>query len=229
MTTSCTRALCLAVFLLASLPAAGQDVLGQFLQTGVSLNYPVAPTYSHNFSLSQRYSFLDPVLETRGIRHLELAHFSSFKWGASRSFGIGILYRFREWFDGSRADELRITEQLNFVSEGGVVRTGHRLRAEQRIFSDIIRYRFRYRLALDGPLQGQSLNLKELYWVGTLEGLFSAGEALRPLYGIRPSAYIGYLASEQFRIQIGAEYRQEDLGRNNIPILFFLTSLILNL
>jgi hypothetical protein len=103
------------------------------------------------------------------------------------------------------------------------------LRAEQRIFSDIIRYRFRYRLALDGPLQGQSLNLKELYWVGTLEGLFSTGEALRPSYGIRPSVYIGYLASEQFRIQIGAEYRQEDLGRNNIPILFFFTSLILNL
>lgn len=226
---SCIRALWLVCLFLTTLPAVAQDVLGQFLQTGVSLNYPVAPTYSHNLSISQRYGFLDPILETRGVRHLEVAHFSNFKWGASRSFGIGVLYRFRELFDDSRMDELRVTEQLNFVSGDDVLRVGHRIRAEQRFSSGITRYRFRYRLALDGPLQGQTLNPREWYWVGTLEGQFSVGKGLRPIYGLRPAAFVGYLASEQLRIQIGAEYRQEDLGRTNIPILFFFTSLILNL
>ncbi len=226
---SCIRALWLVCLFLTSLPVVAQDVLGQFLQTGISLNYPVTPTYSHNLSISQRYSFRDPILETQGVRHLELAHFSNFKWGASRSFGVGVLYRFREWFDDSRMDELRLTEQLNFVSDGNVLRAGHRFRAEQRFSSSTTRYRFRYRFALDGPFQGQTLNLKEWYWVGTLEGLFAIGTGFRPLYGLRPAVHFGYLASEQLRLQIGAEYRQEDLGRTNIAVLFFFTSLVLNL
>jgi hypothetical protein len=206
-----------------------QEDLSLILQPTVSFNYPVSPTYFHNFSVSQRVSYLNLGQETMAIRNIDLSHFSDFKWGIQRSFGLGILYRFREAFEGENTDELRLTQQFNFVSRNHALRFGHRLRSEQRFFPSQTLHRFRYRFAMDGPLQGKKLDSGELYWIGGLEGLLLVGKGISPTYSLRTSGWLGYLATKVIKIQVGGEYRMVNLGKSNLPFLFLLTSLVITL
>lgn len=207
----------------------GQEDLSFLLQPTVSLNYPVLPTYYHNFSIAQRVSYLSLGEETLAIRNIDLSHFSNFKWGVNRSVGLGVLYRFREAFEGESTNELRLTQQFNVVSRNHSLRYGHRLRSEQRIFSSETLHRFRYRFAVDGPLQGEKLDPGELYWIGGLEGLLTVGKGIGPIYSLRTSGWLGYLANAAIKIQIGGEYRIVNLWEDNRPFLFLLTSLVITL
>ena len=217
------------LLLVTGLPGWCQEDLSLLLQPRVSLNYPVSASYNHNFSIAQRISYLNLGEENITTRHVDLTHFSTFKWGIHKSLGFGILYRLREAFEGENTDELRLTQQLNFVARSHSLRFGHRFRTEQRIFSFETLHRFRYRFAVDGPIQGKKLDPGELYWIGSLEGLLTAGKGLRPIYSLRTSGWVGYLASRTFKIQVGSEYRIASLWKGNRPVLFLLTSLVFNL
>ena len=226
---SCIRR-CWVLILAVTGPAGwAQEDLSLLLQPSVSLNYPVTTTYSHNFSLAQRVSYLNLGEENITIRHMDLSHFSSVKWGVNRSLGLGILYRFREVFEDQSTNELRLTQQVNFVSRGQSLRFGHRLRTEQRLFPDLTLHRFRYRFAVDGPLQGKKLDPGEPYWIGGLEGLLMVGKGLEPVYSLRTSGWFGYLVSDLIRIQVGGEYRILGIWDSYRPFLFLLTSLVFNL
>lgn len=207
----------------------GQDDLIGFLQPQISLNYSLSPTYAHNFSFAQRALFLNPSDSGIGTIHLDLAHFSNFKLPRQRSIGLGIMYRLREPFDGPGQNELRLTQQFNLIHRKYSIRFGHRLRTEQRILPSRTVYRFRYRFAADGPVQGEKLDPGELYWLGNLEALNSVGKGIRPVYGLRASAWLGYLANTTAKIQVGTEYRRVGLWLEGRPVLFLLSSLILNL
>ncbi len=219
------RALCLLWYMGPVLLLAQEDFTG-YLEPALALNYQVTPTYSHNFSFSPRIYFRQEGETGLRTRHMDLRHFSSVSWGPDGSVGFGILYRFRDNFEPSREDELRLTQQVNFTSRPGVVRMGHRLRAQQRIQPSRTVHRFRYRFALDGPLEGDKLDVGEAYWIGSLESLLSVGKGIKPQHDIRATSWVGYLWSEGLKIQGGAQYRQEDYTGNSTPVLFFLTSLI---
>ncbi len=207
---------------------AQEDLLG-FLQPQISVNYSLTPVYSHNFSVTQRVFFLNVPQNSIPTRHVDLAHFSNFKVDGNRSLGLGIMYRFREPFEGTDINELRLTQQANITSRLRAMRLGHRFRTEQRIFPTRTVHRFRYRFSADGPLQGEKLDPRELYWVGNLESLVSVGKGIRPVYGLRAGAWIGFLANNTTRIQIGTEYRRVGLWMEGRPVLFLHSSLILNL
>jgi len=207
----------------------GQEDLSLLLQPTISFNYSVSPTYFHNFSVAQRVSYLSLGQENLEVRNIDLSHFSNFKWGVNRSVGLGILYRFREAFEGENTDELRLTQQLNLVSRNHSLRYGHRLRSEQRFFSTETLHRFRYRFAVDGPLQGKKLDPGELYWIGGLEGILTVGKGTGPIYSLRTGGWLGYLATKVLKIQVGGEYRIVDLWDGNRPFLFLLTSLVITL
>jgi hypothetical protein len=174
-------------------------------------------------------SYLNFGEQTLAVRNLDLSHFSTFRWRVNRSLGLGILYRFREAFEGESTDEVRLTQQFNFVTRANSLRFGHRLRTEQRIFPSMTLHRFRYRFALDGPLQGKKLDPGELYWIGSVEGLLTAGKGLQPIYSLRTSGWLGYLANAAIKVQVGGEYRVVNLWKGNRPFLFLLTSLVINL
>jgi hypothetical protein len=220
---------CLLFVFLAPSPGFTQEDLTGFLQPQVSLNYSLTPAYSHNFSVTQRVFFLNIPQTSIPTRHIDLAHFSNFKLHGDRSIGLGIMYRFREPFEGTDINELRLTEQANITSRLRVVRLGHRVRAEQRIFPLRTIHRFRYRFSADGPLQGEKLDHRELYWIGNLESLLSVGSGIRPVYGLRAGAWIGFLANASTRIQIGTEYRRVGPWLEGRPVLFLHSSLIVNL
>jgi len=226
---SCIRRYWVFIMVITGPAALAQEDLSLLLQPRVSLNYPVSGTYSHNFSLAHRISYLNLGEENITTRHIDLSHFSTVKWGVNRSLGLGILYRFREVFEDQDANELRLTQQVNFISHGHRLRFGHRLRSEQRLFSELTFHRLRYRFAMDAPLQGKKLDPGELYWIGGLEGLLTTGKGLKPVYSLRTSGWLGYLANDLIKIQVGGEYRIVELWKGNRPFLFLLTSLVFSL
>lgn len=229
MTMFFIRRYCLLFLLISGLIGWSQEDLSLLLQPKVSLNYAISATYFHNFSVAQRVSYLNLGEETLAVQNLDLSHFSTFKWGVHRSLGLGILYRFREAFEGESSDEVRLTQQFNFVTRANSLRFGHRLRTEQRLLPSQTLHRFRYRFSLDGPLQGKKLDPGELYWIGSLEGLLTAGKGLPPIYSLRTSGWLGYLANSTIKVQVGGEYRVVNLWEDNRPFLFLLTSLVINL
>ncbi|MGF1559494.1 MAG: DUF2490 domain-containing protein [Flavobacteriaceae bacterium] len=222
------KAVCFSgLFCLHSLLA--QENLTIYLQPQVALNYKVTASYSHNFSLIQRsYLFEEQQFRFRA-RQVDFGHFSDFKIQDNQSFSFGILYRFRENFETSKENELRLIQQYNITFNPRTVRFGHRFRAEQRITPSLTTHRFRYRFAVDFPLQGEQLDLGEAYLVVSTESLLSIAVNNLPQYDQRFTGEIGWLLAEKTRLQVGMEYRFEDYTHKTENVLFFLTSLVLSL
>jgi hypothetical protein len=206
----------------------GQDNFTGYFEPDIGLNYKVTTHYSHNFQLSQRSYIYDEKFELRA-RQLDLAHFSELKIAYGQSIALGIQYRFRNLFEEENENELRFTQQYNITHKRGNVRFGDRFRAEQRITPSLTVHRFRYRLAVDLPLNGEELNVGEAYFVASTESLSSVARGNKPEFDQRLTANIGWLINPDVKLELGSEYRVENYTRSTENVLFFLTSLSLNL
>ena len=217
----------LALFLVQSMVTA-QENLTVYWQPSIAINYKVSEVYSHNFSLQNRNYVLDNEEAGLTIRQLDLTHFSNLKLQHNQSIAFGLLYRTRENFDGG-ANELRLTQQFNITSRPFIVRLGHRLRAEQRITSERIVQRFRYRFTTDFPLRGEQLNVGEPYFIANLEELLSLANAKKPQLDLRLTLHLGWKLSERSKLQLGVEYRTENVAQDLQHVLFFLNTLNITL
>ena len=206
-----------------------QENLTVYWQPQTSFNYKVAKNYSHNFSLANRSYFYQEENFQLKVRQIDVSHFSDLKIGDNQSLGLGIQYRFREVFENDRSNELRFTEQYNITRKYRSLRLGNRFRAEQRITPSQTIHRFRYRLALDLPLQGVQLDVGESYFIVSTESLLSVAKASKPEYDQRITAHVGWLLSEKTKFQLGSEYRFENYRQNTENVLFLLTGLIVSL
>jgi len=216
------------LFLMGHLTLAQENLTG-YWQPQVAFNYDVATNYSHNFSLAKRtYIFLEET-STFEVRQLDLAHFSNLKIAGNQSVGLGIQYRFRNLFEKDALNELRITQQYNMTHTSGKLRFGHRLRSEQRITAPITLHRFRYRFALDMPLQGEELNVGETYLVATTESLLSAARGNTPEYDQRVTLFYGWLLDKGAKLQLGTEFRSENYTQDTGYVFFLLTNLVFSL
>ncbi len=222
----CTRALFLLLACLASAHLSAQDV--GFWQPQIALNYKVSENYTHNFSVENRNFILRDNTAELSVRHIDFNHFSKWSIGSGQSLVLGVKYRFREAFDGD-SDELRLTQQYNAANRKNVVRFGHRVRAEQRIFSERTIHRFRYRFALDLPLEGEELDIGESYFVASVESVSSFGKGSKPVHDQRFTAQLGWKLSAKAKLQLGLEHRLE---QSNIAVehtTFLLTSAVFSL
>lgn len=226
--TSTLKGFLLITFLLVSTICTGQENFTTYLQPAIALNYNVTNIYSHNFSVQNRNYLYDNESVQFTVRQIDMVHFSNFKIKDNQSLALGILYRFRENFDGG-ANELRLTQQYNLHYKPNVVRYGHRLRTEQRITSLKTTHRYRYRFSLDLPLQGEKLDVGEPYFVGNFENLLSVAKEQRPQYDVRFTLNFGWKITEKTKFQIGSEYRFEDYSQNLEHVLFLLSSLNISL
>lgn len=163
------------------------------------------------------------------VRQLDVSHFSNLKIRGNQSIGFGVQYRFRETFENDKSNELRFTQQYNITHKYRSLRFGDRFRSEQRITTSKTIHRFRYRLALDFPLQGVQLDVGESYFIVSTESLLSVAKASRPEYDQRITAQLGWLLSEKTKLQLGSEYRFENYTQNTENVFFILTGLILSL
>lgn len=217
------------VLFLFSYVAQGQDNLTGYWQPQIGVNYKVSNNYSHNFSLAKRTFILRDSDTEFTIRQLDLAHFSNLRIRGNQSVGIGIQYRFRGLFDDTAENELRLIQQYNITKSNGGLRFGNRFRSEQRITNSLTIHRFRYRFALDFPLQGQSLDIGETYLVLSTESLLSVAKASLPEYDQRITANLGWVLDEKTKLQVGTEYRAENYTNETEHVFFFLTTLVLSL
>ena len=220
---------CLLISGFIALSGYAQEEFTGYWQPDISLNYQVTPGYAHHFGILQRIFFYRDEAATLETRQIDLVHFSNVKLSGNHSAGLGIQYRFRNPFEPGAPNELRIVEQFNLTSKPYALRFGHRWRVEQRIFRPLTIHRFRYRFALDGPLQGDQLDLGEFYWIGTFEPILSAARGFRPEYDLRLAGWLGFFLGEGVKIQGGLEFRREDLWGNPQNILFLHSSVVLNL
>lgn len=219
----------LLAFGLVSLSGLAQENFSGYWQPDISLNYQVTPGYAHHFGVLQRIFLYREGAATFETRQVDIVHFSNVKLSGNESVGLGIQYRFRDPFEPGARNELRIVEQFNLTRKPYALRFGHRWRAEQRIFRSLTIHRFRYRFALDGPLQGDELDPGEFYWIGTLEPVLSAARGFQPEYDLRLSGWLGFYLGEGIKIQGGLEFRREDLWGIPHNILFLHSSVVLNL
>lgn len=204
-----------------------QENFTGYWQPSIAVNYDVTGIYSHNFSIQNRNYIYDNESANLEVRQLDIVHFSNFQLKDNQSLAFGVLYRFRENFDGG-ANELRLTQQYNLQYKPRVIRYGHRLRSEQRITSLQNTHRFRYRLSLDFPMKGEKLDVGEPYVVCNIEKLLSVSKE-KPQYDSRFTLNYGWKLSEKTKFQIGSEFRLEDYSQNLEQVLFFLTRLNISL
>ena len=216
-----------AIFLLSA-NLFGQTNFTGYIEPDISINYEVATNYSHNFEISQRSYFYDDSFHIK-IRQIDISHFSKLKIQSNQSIALGLQYRFRNAFEDDKENELRVTQQYNITQQYGSIRFGNRFRTEQRITKPLTTHRFRYRFALDVPLNGEKLDIGEPYFIASTESLLSLAPANKPEYDQRLTAYLGWLMSGEAKIQAGAEYRVENYTQQTENVLFLLTSLVFSL
>lgn len=197
-------------------------------ESGFAADHKVSSIYSMNFAARSRYYLYQNSDTKLKKRQLDFVHFSTLKLDYNHSISFGVQYRYREAFDDGR-NELRLTQQFNYVKQNLALRFGHRFRFEQRILEDFTILRSRYRFALDFPLKGEKLDVGEPYLVTSMEALLSQSQNIKSEIDHRTTAQIGWLISEKLKLQIGLEYRFEAFNVETEELLFILTSAILKI
>ncbi|MGB3605754.1 MAG: DUF2490 domain-containing protein [Psychroserpens sp.] len=222
MSISCIRVLVLFIF---CIPAFGhaQDTEA-FHEHEFAFRHKVNKTYSVNFGLSSRAFVYTNEALAYTLRQLQVSHFSNFKLDLRHSIGLGLMYRNRDVFEDT-SNELRLTQQFNRKSIFKTLRYGHRFRSEQRFYDAFTEFRFRYRLALDRPLQGLKLDVGETYFVLGNELLLTNSKINKPELEFRVSPSVGLLLSEDLNIEFGVELRLDRLNIKTEETLFFNTSI----
>ncbi len=207
-----------------------QENLVAYWQPQLSINYGVGNHFSQNISLVNRNYVFDKEAFLFKGRQLDMVHFTNYRFKDNQSVAFGILYRFADNFEADNENELRLIQQYNFTKKPHILRYGHRFRTEQRITKSITVHRFRYRFAMDFPLQGEKLDPGELYFVGTLENLLSVAKGIGPQYDSRLTGHLGLQVGKDLKVQFGLEYRMEDFtARLPQNVLFALTTAQLSL
>jgi len=124
--------------------------------------------------------------------------------------------------DKTAFSEHRIFQQLLTRQNFGKVNIQHRYRMEERFFNDDTQFRFRYNLAVQVPLNQQSLKKGCFYLAASNEfflNLHSPHFDRNRLYG-----GTGYVLSPSMRAEAGLMRQAlEKSGRNQIMLTFFNT------
>lgn len=205
-----------------------QNNLETLGESAVDLNYNISKNYSINVSVRSRYYLYKDAQFTFEQRQLDFVHFSTFKLNYNHNLSFGLQYRNSHLFS-ERSNEIRLTQQFNYVKQQFGVRYGHRIRTEQRFLNTETIFRQRYRFAIDFPLNGEKLDIGEAYFIGALEGLLSLNKISNPEIDQRTSAQIGWQLTKTLKLQTGLEYRFEAFNIKTQHLLFVLTSVVLKI
>ena len=228
MNISCTRLLFIAAIVLMGQFVFAQDDTEVFNENAFAVNHNVSKTYDVNFELSNRAFVYTDNEVTYRMRQVQISHFSKLKLDLKQSIALGLMYRNREAFEDS-SNEIRITQQYNNKSVFRTLRFGHRLRSEQRFFERFTAFRFRYRLALDLPLQGLKLDVGETYFVLTNEALYTSAKTIKPELEYRVSPAIGILLSKDLNFKFGVELRLNKINIATEESVFLNSALVLKI
>lgn len=139
--------------------------------------------------------------------HLEWALTGTYRLLGGSSLSLSYAFRLRAPFDASAHIEDRITWQYALIQRAGKYRIGHRFRAEQRFRPGTLIHRWRYRLSLDFPLNGEKIDNGELYFKSSEEVLWSLRDGRPPEGENRLGGGLGWKISEGTKIELLIDYR----------------------
>ena len=215
--------------LLLTISALSQENFTTFWQPQVGVYYQVVNDYTHNFFFISRNVLAEDSNFKLDLRQFDIVHFSKLKIRYNQSISLGLRWRNSKIFDSDQINEFRLTQQYNIKIKPNKVRYGHRMRTEQRIFDGFTLHRFRYRLAVDFPLEGERLNVGQAFSVFSAEQLFTVANKTDPLYTLRIRAGLGVLLSPKSTLQFILQYRLIDYTKEANHAIFLETVLNLGL
>lgn len=211
MSTWCIKPYLFFALLGLGVFAYAQQVTPRFLESQVVISHKASYAYEANLGLSSRmeYHTNDNSLPTT---FLQVSHFSSFRVGNNNKISLGVLYRFSEDFENQYPDEFRLTQQFHTAFKPHVVRYTHRIRVEERFVGADVFTRFRYRLGIDFPLNGQVLDVGEMYALANVGSLIQLKNTQSPRYDFRALTGIGVVLSSDIKLQMSLQYRLAHLS-----------------
>ncbi len=204
---------------------------GVYWQPELSFNYSPASRWSFNFELTNRNLLNNNQTGESSFQgdHVEISHFTNYQSGFYSKVSLGVRYRNRDWLNPELGNEFRFTQQYSYSKSSNKFRWGHRVRFEQRIYENETVFRTRYRLALDFPLQGTTLNTYEFYAVISTESFYSLSAKGAPELDQRITPGLGYQLTDALKLQIGVEYRYENYLNDASGRVFGYTSALFKL
>jgi hypothetical protein len=216
----------LVLFLNQNLKA--QENVELLIEPEFSIDLDTGTRWSHSFGIASR----DIIYENEGFNfnalHLQLSHFTGYKIDAANKISLGVRYRFKEIFNNSKTDELRIVEQFGHAVKHQDLKIGHRFRIEQRI-TELTRNRTRYRFSLEFPLKKMEQPQKTFFLKTSTEALWMIGKKIHTVYEQRLSVSIGKEIGVNKALDFGLQYRLSDYTHHPEHRIFLMTGLNLTI
>lgn len=195
------------VFSMLSLMAQnGNFVAG--LSPELSVSYKINERYKFSSKIESFHFSYDPEGSgSSSWRHrydgTDLQFFLQRKIGVFQGIALGYQYGIVSEGQGSHRSILQYT----FVDRMAGMIMGHRVRTDQTYYHDRSpKFRLRYRISLEIPLQGQELDPKEFFLYVSEEPVYSwqksSGEFQNNVTG-----FLGYYTGSKDKIQLGLDYR----------------------
>jgi hypothetical protein len=173
----------------------------------VNLNVKLKKNWSINSRIESRQQFESGIHRVESIREydylltdvsLQVAR----KVGLNGRVGGGYLLRF-----GSGELAHRFIQQYAFVQKKSGYRLAHRVMTDQTISNlEDLELRFRYRLTLEVPFNGEAVDPGEFYFKVSNEFVNSLQTNIYDLEN-RFVPLIGYETRKKFKIETGLDYR----------------------
>lgn len=228
MTTSYSKCLFAVLFCLISGISSAQNDLSIYAEPEFSLNLDTPNRWSFNFGIGNRNLVLENAKGKFDARHLELSHFTSYEVGFYSKLSLGLRYRFREMFEDSQHDEIRITQQYGRSKKFDLIKIAHRVRFEQR-FREDTGFRSRYEFSVEFPLNGTRIDRNEFFMVTDTEALWSVGKEQKPSFEHRLGISIGNEIFDNTKADVELEYRLDDYNSDPASELFITAGISLSI
>lgn len=199
--------------LLVSVKSIAQEKSEVFWEGELAINYAISTNLTFNTSVGQRTVFTKNGDTNSSLIFMQINHFASYKLRPNVIVSAGYMFRKPKPFENSSQYEHRSTQLISINHINEAIRLSSRLRVEQRFREDEFEHRYRYRLAADFPLSGQTLDTNEFYVAFGNEVLLSIIEK-ETILDNRINSALGYTFNH-FKVQLGLTYRIENIGQTN--------------
>ncbi len=197
------RISCMVLFFLIALPLSAQNDIKRIWEPSITYTHRLNDLWSVT---SQLAAFQSPDL----LERVEGSVMGLRRISPRTSLGVGYLNRQITPLEDDTGVEHRFILQYGYQIPWGIHLISHRVRAEERIRESGNVHRFRYRISMRTPLQGERLDPGERYLLLQDEVLGSFSE--NPFTADnRISAHLGFLLKNRQRIEIGIQHRAERL------------------
>lgn len=210
------------LFLFLNFTLLAQDFeSGNISQIGINKSLP--NNWKLNFSSEIRQIFFDGVLgetfkQNYKYKRTEFSVLGAKKIAVNQNLSAGYLIRFQD-----TTIIHRFLQQYTIVNKFNHFKLAHRFSLNQTKKENIDwEHTLRYRISLEKPFNGQSVDAKEFYAKFSNEYLLYIQNYDVSDFEIRALAAVGYSLNETHKIETGLDYRISNLPNANKSHEFWL-------